>query len=55
LLEARAHGGLAAWRAGREESYEVPVPAAKVSGATSVEIHLYDRPGNSPARRLVRP
>lgn len=40
---------------GREESYEVQIPGAKVLNATSVEIYLYDQPGNSSVRRLTLP
>jgi len=39
-------------RDGREETFTLEIPAAKVAGATSVEILLYDAPGNSSSRRL---
>jgi hypothetical protein len=40
---------------GREETYELECPVAKIDGATSVEIHLSDEVGNSTARRLSLP
>jgi hypothetical protein len=40
---------------GREETYELPCPVAKVVGATSVEIRLSDEAGNTAARRLPLP
>jgi len=40
---------------GREETYEVQCPAARVSGATSVEIRLADEVGNTAVRRLTLP
>jgi hypothetical protein len=40
---------------GREETYEIQCPAAKVSGATAVEIRLADEFGNTAVRRLVLP
>jgi hypothetical protein len=40
---------------GREETYELQSPAAKVAGASAVEIHLYDEPGNAAVRRLTVP
>lgn len=40
---------------GREESYEAEVPGAKAAGATAVEVHLYDQPGNDAVRRLTLP
>ena len=40
---------------GREETYELQISGAKVIGATSVEIHLSDEPGNAVVRRLVLP
>ena len=36
----------------RSERFVVEIPEAKASGATSVEILLYDQPGNSASRRL---
>jgi hypothetical protein len=38
---------------GREESFVAEVPESAVSGSTSVEVILYDRVGNSVARRLA--
>lgn len=40
---------------GREETYELESPVANVAGATSVEIHFYDEPGNAAVRRLPLP
>jgi len=40
-------------RDGREETFSLDVPLAKVSNATSVEITLYDAAGNGTARRLT--
>jgi hypothetical protein len=40
---------------GREETYEVDCPAAKVTGATAVEIRLSDEWGNTSVRRLALP
>ena len=40
---------------GREETYELQCPAAKVAGATAVEIRLSDEVGNAAARRLPLP
>ncbi len=40
---------------GREETYEIQCPAAKVSGATAVEIRLADEFGNTVVRRLALP
>lgn len=40
---------------GREETYEVECPAAKITGATAVEIRLSDEAGNTAARRLTLP
>ena len=40
---------------GREETYEVRCPAAKVFGATAVEIRLADEVGNTAVRRLAVP
>jgi hypothetical protein len=40
---------------GREETYELECPAAKVTGATAVEIRLADEFGNTAARRLALP
>jgi len=37
---------------GRHERFEAEIPEARVSGATSVEILLYDAAGNSSAVRL---
>ncbi len=39
-------------RDGREESFTLEIPISKVADATSVEVLLYDAPGNSSARRL---
>lgn len=39
-------------RDGREEKFSAEFPDAKASGATSVEILLYDEPGNSTSVRL---
>lgn len=40
-------------RDGREETFVLDVPLARVSNATSVEVTLYDASGNSAARRLT--
>jgi hypothetical protein len=40
---------------GREETYELECPAAKVAGANSVEIRLSDEAQNTVARRLPLP
>ncbi|MDO8543058.1 MAG: hypothetical protein Q7S40_21645 [Opitutaceae bacterium] len=40
-------------RDGREETFSLDVPFARVSNATSVEVILYDRAGNGTARRLT--
>jgi hypothetical protein len=40
-------------RDGREETFQVDVPIARVSNATSVEVTLYDAAGNATARRLT--
>ena len=40
---------------GREETFELETPAQNVTGATSVEIHLEDQPGNTASRRLPLP
>jgi hypothetical protein len=40
---------------GREETYELQSPAAKVTGASAVEIHLYDESGNAAVRRVTLP
>lgn len=40
-------------RDGREETFTLEVPLARVSNATSVEVILYDAAGNSSARRLT--
>jgi hypothetical protein len=37
---------------GREESFTLEIPLARVSNATSVEILLYDAAGNNSARRI---
>ena len=37
---------------GREERFVAELPEAKASGATSVEVILYDRPGNATSIRL---
>jgi len=37
---------------GREETFVLEVPAAQVSGATSVEVTLYDAAGNGATQRL---
>jgi hypothetical protein len=37
---------------GREETFVLEIPLARAAGATSVEILLYDAPGNNSARRL---
>jgi hypothetical protein len=37
---------------GREETFTLEIPFARVSNATSVEILLYDAVGNNSARRL---
>jgi len=39
-------------RDGREETFVLEIPDAKVADATSVEVVLYDAAGNSAARRL---
>jgi hypothetical protein len=39
-------------RDGREETFSLDVPLARVSNATSVEVTLYDTAGNGTARRL---
>jgi hypothetical protein len=39
-------------RDGREETFTLQMPIAKISNATSVEVTLYDLAGNSTARRL---
>ena len=39
-------------RDGREETFTLRVPIAKVSNATSLEVTLYDTAGNGTARRL---
>lgn len=38
---------------GREESFSIEVPADRVSGATSVEVTVYDDAGNAATRRLT--
>ncbi len=40
-------------RDGREETFTLDVPMARISNATSVEVILYDRAGNGTARRLT--
>lgn len=40
-------------RDGREETFTLEVPLAKVSNATSLEVTLYDAAGNGAARRLT--
>jgi hypothetical protein len=40
-------------RDGREETFVLDVPLAKVSNATSLEVTLYDVTGNGTARRLT--
>ena len=40
-------------RDGREERFTLDVPLARVSGATSAEITLYDAAGNSISKRLT--
>ena len=40
---------------GREETYELSCPSAKVAGATAVEIRLSDEMGNVAVRRLSLP
>jgi hypothetical protein len=40
---------------GREETFVIEVPIAKVTNATSLEVILYDDKTNSAARRLVMP
>ena len=37
---------------GMEETFILELPAAKVSGATSVEVTLYDSSGNGATKRL---
>ncbi|HUR56559.1 MAG TPA: hypothetical protein VM029_02540, partial [Opitutaceae bacterium] len=39
-------------RDGREETFSLEVPLARVSNATSLEVTLYDAGGNSAAKRL---
>jgi hypothetical protein len=39
-------------RDSREETFTLEIPLAKIAGATSVEVLLYDAPGNSSSRRL---
>jgi hypothetical protein len=39
-------------RDGREETFTLEIPLARVSNATSVEVTLYDAAGNGTARRL---
>ncbi len=40
-------------RDGREETFTLDVPLARVSNATSLEVTLYDIAGNGTARRLI--
>jgi hypothetical protein len=40
---------------GREETFELRTPVQNVTGATAVEIHLADQPGNTATRRLPLP
>lgn len=40
-------------RDGREETFKLQVPIAKISNATSLEVTLYDTAGNGTARRLT--
>lgn len=40
-------------RDGREETFTLDLPAARVSNATSAEVTLYDSAGNSTSRRLM--
>jgi len=40
-------------RDGREESFTLEVPIARVSNATSLEVTIYDQAGNGTARRLT--
>lgn len=40
-------------RDGREETFVVEIPLARISNATSVEVTLYDAAGNGTARRLT--
>ncbi|HVS52111.1 MAG TPA: hypothetical protein VHD62_07115 [Opitutaceae bacterium] len=40
-------------RDGREETFSLEVPLARVSNATSLEVTLYDAAGNGTARRLT--
>jgi len=39
-------------RDGREETFTLEVPLARVSNATSLEVTLFDLAGNGTARRL---
>jgi hypothetical protein len=40
-------------RDGREETFVLEIPVARVSNATSLEVTLYDTAGNGTARRLT--
>ena len=40
-------------RDGREETFRLEIPLARISNATSVEVTLYDTAGNGSARRLT--
>jgi len=40
---------------GREETFELHTPLQNVTGATAVEIHLADQPGNTATKRLALP
>jgi hypothetical protein len=39
----------------RAETFAIELPAAEFANATSVEVILYDQPGNSQSRRLALP
>jgi hypothetical protein len=39
-------------RDGREETFTLEIPLARVSNATSLEVTLYDAAGNGTAKRL---
>ncbi len=40
---------------GREESFVLEIPDARASGATSIEVILYDQAGNASSRRISLP
>ncbi|HTX64572.1 MAG TPA: hypothetical protein VMD31_02260 [Opitutaceae bacterium] len=40
---------------GRDETFELRTPLQNVTGATSVEIHLADQPGNTATKRMPLP